>query len=293
METDGYVGPVLDNHLHLNGTSGKGLEAVSEFAAAGGTHLIILNRPVHGYVESVDGPADFEVGFDRTCELVTAARDRLPGTAWAVLGVHPTTISRLVEEGMDPAAAAEVMCAGLDRAAEYVRQGEAIGVKSGRPHYEVADPVAEATTSVLEHAFQIAGEVGCPVQLHTEGGDSFPGIVSLAAAGGVSPEQVVKHYADGPLEALTPSVTAKKAALKRAVEAGEPFLMETDYLDDPDRPGAVLGPKTVPRRSRWLAEAGHTAALRRAHVETPAMVYGIDTEETLQAPPRQNSSSED
>jgi TatD-related deoxyribonuclease len=58
-------------------------------------------------------------------------------------------------------------------------------------------------------------------------------------------------------------------------------MMETDFIDDPDRPGAVLGPKTVPRRVRWLRQDGHDEAIEVAHVETPAEVYGIDTEETL------------
>ena len=30
--------------------------------------------------------------------------------------------------------------------------------------------------------------------------------------------------------------------------------METDYLDDPRRPGAVLGPRTVPRRTKELCD---------------------------------------
>ena len=30
------------------------------------------------------------------------------------------------------------------------------------------------------------------------------------------------------------------------------WTMETDYLDDPNRPGAVLGPKTVPKRTQQL-----------------------------------------
>jgi TatD-related deoxyribonuclease len=46
----------------------------------------------------------------------------------------------------------------------------------------------------------------------------------------------------------------------------------------------VLGPKTVPRRVRWLLEEGHDEAVRRAHVETPGDVYGIDTEATLERP---------
>jgi TatD-related deoxyribonuclease len=53
--------------------------------------------------------------------------------------------------------------------------------------------------------------------------------------------------------------------------------METDFLDYPDRPGAVLGPKTVPKRVRWLLEAGYEEAVYTAHVDTPARVYGIET----------------
>jgi TatD-related deoxyribonuclease len=37
----------------------------------------------------------------------------------------------------------------------------------------------------------------------------------------------------------------------------------------------------VPRRVDWLLEEGHESAVRRAHVETPRSVYGIDTEATL------------
>jgi TatD-related deoxyribonuclease len=44
----------------------------------------------------------------------------------------------------------------------------------------------------------------------------------------------------------------------------------------------VLGPKTVPKRSLSLQEDGREEALRTAHVETPARVYGIDTEATLE-----------
>jgi TatD-related deoxyribonuclease len=44
----------------------------------------------------------------------------------------------------------------------------------------------------------------------------------------------------------------------------------------------VLGPKTVPKRVRWLLQEGPEAAVERAHVDTPARVYGIDTEATLE-----------
>jgi TatD-related deoxyribonuclease len=82
---------------------------------------------------------------------------------------------------------------------------------------------------------------------------------------------------------------SEKDRLNAAAAAGEPFLMETDFVDDPDRPGAVLGPKTVPRRVRWLLEEGREAAVENVHVETPERVYGIDTRATLSEARRDES----
>ncbi len=97
---------------------------------------------------------------------------------------------------------------------------------------------------------------------------------------------MVKHYAGGPIDGPVPSVISNREELVAAAESGDPFLMETDFIDDPERPGAVLGPKTVPRRVRWLREEGYEEAVWTAHVETPARVYGIDTEATLSESPQ-------
>ena len=67
--------------------------------------------------------------------------------------------------------------------------------------------------------------------------------------------------------------------MRRAIENGNPFMMETDYLDDPNRPGAVLGIKTVPKRTKTLREEGHIEMMEVAHIDTPKNVYGIDTKE--------------
>ncbi|RUM32759.1 MAG: metal-dependent hydrolase, partial [Archaeoglobus sp.] len=34
--------------------------------------------------------------------------------------------------------------------------------------------------------------------------------------------------------------------------------VETDYIDDPNRPGAVLGPKTVPKKVKELLKMGYS-----------------------------------
>ena len=274
--------PVLDNHLHLDPERGRGMDAVDEFARLGGTHLLIVNQPSWKLgVESTD-PEEFRPVFETTCEIVDEATDHLDGRAWAILGAHPGLISRLVEDrGCSPAEARDCMQGVLDIAAEYVDDGRALGLKSGRPHYEVSEAVWVASNDVMKHAFSLASEVDCAVQLHTEASEDLTEIADWAEARGLAAHRVVKHYAGGRLAGPTPSVMSNKDWIETAAESGEPFLMETDFIDDPDRPGAVLGPKTVPRRVRWLAEQGHDEAIQRAHVETPKQAYGIDTESTL------------
>ncbi|WP_020221798.1 TatD family hydrolase [Halarchaeum acidiphilum] len=274
--------PVLDDHLHLDRNGARGIDAVRDFARSGGTHLLVVNKPSWHLGFEAETGADFRAVFEETLDIVADATDELRGRAWPVLGVHPGLVSRLVDErGFAPEEAADLMCAGLDVAAEYAAAGEPVALKSGRPHYEVSDDVWNASNRVLRHALKRAAETGVALQLHTETTEDLTDVGAWAEDAGLPPERVVKHYASGTLAGVTKSVMCEKDYLETAVESGEPFLMETDYVDDPDRPGAVMGPKTVPRRVNWLLEAGRDEAVRRAHVETPEAVYGIDTEATL------------
>jgi Predicted metal-dependent hydrolase (urease superfamily) len=275
-------GPVLDDHLHLDPANGRGIEAVEEFARSGGTHLLVVNKPSWSLGPLPDHPDEFRPVFETTVETVERASAVLSGRAWPVLGVHPGLVSKLVEEGHDPASAAELMRGGLDIAAEYVADGRALALKSGRPHYDVSEAVWDASNAVTRHAFALGAEHDCAVQLHTEASEDLTDLADWAVEAGMARHEVVKHYAAGRLAGPTPSVMSERDRLERAAESGEPFLMETDFVDDPDRPGAVMGPRTVPRRVHWLLSEGYDDAVQRAHVETPRRVYGIDTRATLE-----------
>jgi len=278
--------PVLDDHMHLDPLYGRGVEAAAEFAQQGGTHLLVVNKPSWHLLDGLPaGSEDFHEVFELTVGVVAEASEVLPGRAWSVLGVHPGLVSQLVDAGHDPEDARDLMRTGLDVAAEYVEDGAALALKSGRPHYEVDDAVRAASNDVMCHGFSLAAAADCAIQLHAEGGEDLTEVAEWAEERGLPARRVVKHYAGGRLAGPTKSVISNKEDLELAVELaeteGEPFMMETDFIDDPDRPGAVLGPKTVPRRVRWLLEEGHEEAVEIAHVETPADVYGIDTEATL------------
>jgi TatD-related deoxyribonuclease len=281
MDMDDVDTPILDNHLHLDPVNGKGVEAAEEFAAAGGTHLLVLNKPSWDLTDELGTEEGFHKTFELTIEVTEAASEQLPGRAWPVLGVHPALVSQLVSRGRTPEEAAQAMKRGLEIATEYVADGPALAIKSGRPHYDVSDAEWDASNEVMRYAFELGAETGCAVQLHTEGGDDFTEVAEWAQQRGLPRERVVKHFSDGPIEGPIASVVSHTENLEAVLDSDDPFLMETDFIDDPDRPGAVLGPKTVPKRVRWLLNEGHEEAVRTAHVETPARVYGIDTVETL------------
>jgi TatD-related deoxyribonuclease len=53
--------------------------------------------------------------------------------------------------------------------------------------------------------------------------------------------------------------------------------MESDFMDENLRPGAVTGPKSVPRFTKKLLESGQitTEDCFRIHAETVERVYGV------------------
>lgn len=269
-----YEGPILDNHLHLDPVRGEGLEAVKKFKRSGGTHLCLVNKPSWTLDIQVTDGNDYREVFDITIDIAGEARDILGGDVYPVLGVHPALVSRLVEQhSVDQAI--EIMGDGLEVAAEYVEKGRAVGLKSGRPHYDVSTEVWEASNRVMQHAFRLASSLDCAVQLHTESGNDFSDVAKLADEVGMDTERVVKHYASPEVSSVVPSVMSREEWIRDSLSKPK-FMMETDYLDDPDRPGAVLGARTVPKRVKSFSD--QKEAMWKAHVETPEQVYGVEIE---------------
>lgn len=274
--------PITDNHMHIDPRA-RGLEAVKEFKNSGGTHIILVTKPSWSLGINVKKPEDYLAVFDETVELASKIKDLEVG-AFPVLGVHPAEISRLVER-TDLSEAVSTMKGGLELAAKYVDKGLAIGIKSGRPHYPVSDEVWAASNEIMEYAFSLGKDHTCAVQLHTEsvGEPELNDIAKRARKTGIKMYKVVKHYSPPLVNVcehlgLFPGVICVKGAVEQALEEGSRFMMETDYIDDPDRPGAVLGPKTIPKRTIKLMETHGEEPFWKIHKENPEKVYEIEIE---------------
>ena len=125
-----------------------------------------------------------------------------------------------------------------------VREGKAVALKSGRPHYDVSPEILAASNDVLAHALALAYECRCALQVHAESGPCAD-IGDMARKAGVAVDRVVKHYGS-PDTPLHPSLIAKHEAIPGLVRSKRPFTMESDYMDENSRPGAVIGPKSIP-----------------------------------------------
>lgn len=274
--------PITDNHMHIDFRS-RGLEAVKDFKNSGGTHIILVTKPSWSLGITVKKPEDYIQVFDETIKIASKIRELGVGV-FPVLGVHPAEISRLTEY-MELQEATEIMKKGLELASGYVEKGLAVGIKSGRPHYPVPAEVWTASNEVMEYAFSLGKEQDCAVQLHTEsvGEPELQDIAERARKTGIKMYKVVKHYSPPLVKTceelgLFPGVISVKGAIEHAIEEGTRFMMETDYIDDPDRPGAVLGPKTVPRRTIKLMETYGEEPFWVIHKENPEKVYEVEIE---------------
>ena len=274
--------PITDEHMHID-PRGKGLQAVKEFQNAGGTHIILVSKPSWTIGVHVSRPEDYRIVFDETVDLVRQINQMGVG-AFAVLGVHPAEITKLCDR-MEINKAVEIMKGGLELASSYVTEGVAVGIKSGRPHYPVSDEIWAASNEVMEYAFSLAHDADCAIQLHTEdvGEPELRDITKRGQRSGIELHRVVKHYAPPLIDVceelgIFPGVLAGKGAIEEALEQGSRFMMETDYIDDPQRPGAVLGPKTIPRRTLKLLDVYGEEVFWKVHKENVEYVYEVDIE---------------
>jgi TatD-related deoxyribonuclease len=273
--------PILDNHMHLN-PSGRCLSAVREFARAGGTHLALVSLPPWSLGIEINKPEDYRQVFDKVLKIARRAEEAEKVKVFVVLGVHPAEITKYHGRFGLPRAV-ELMKKGLEIACEYVREDKAVGLKSGRPHYEVEPKLWDASNDIMRRSFELAKNSGCAVQLHTESAteDTLAEIAGIARDARMPCENIIKHFAPPMVKVcestgIFPSVLAGEEAIKKALGEGTRFMMETDYIDDPERPGAVLGPKTVPKRTKQLIPEWGEDVFWKIHKENPEKVYGVE-----------------
>ncbi|KYK23542.1 hypothetical protein AYK21_02480 [Thermoplasmatales archaeon SG8-52-2] len=271
---------IFDNHLHLR-RDGRYIDAIKDFKKSGGTHFVLCQLPMTNLVIK---NKSYSECYKETLRMADEIKNNIDIGVFVTVGPYPVDYLRLAER-YDRETAISVMKKGIDEAAVLCEQKKVIGIgEIGRPHFKVNQQTIEDSNKILLYGMQRAKDVGVPVIIHSES-TTREHCEELAIFGkkvGLPVNKIIKHYSpplilENENFGIMPSVLASEKNIKAAIEKGTRFMMETDYIDDPKRPGAVLGPKTVPKRTIELLENGKLTENQAQviHKEIPEKTYNI------------------
>jgi TatD-related deoxyribonuclease len=274
--------PIFDNHIHLR-PEFQGVEAAKDFERAGGTAIMLTHSPYDDL--PIRRAEDYERAYQKTLSMADAVRTATRLQVFVALGPYPVEFLTL-RDSLGHGSAMDAVRSGIDQAARFIANQDAIAFgEIGRPHFPVSEEARADCNHLLVYAMAQAKELGCAVILHTEDPTpaTFAEFAQMASRAGLPAERVVKHHSTPftrpeDTHGLVPSILAKETLVSEAIKGGARFLLETDYIDDPKRPGAVLGPATVPKKTRaWLANGLLSEeACRIIHHDLPESTYGIE-----------------
>ena len=253
--------PIYDNHIHMS-PSGRNVEAVLEYQAAGGTGFTLVTLP-YAEVQIIEGK-DFGRSFDITYRMASLAKDATDLEINVAVGPYPILLLGLAEKyGLQKAS--EIMVQGMEIAGDAVAEGKAQALgEVGRPHFPVSDDIWDASNEILETGMRIARENDCPVIIHSEAGttETNRSLAEIAGKAGLDPGLVIKHSSPPFVTeeenfGVMPSMPASRDNIRQALSKGsDRFMIETDYYDDPEKPGARMSVNTVPKRIKAMLANG-------------------------------------
>lgn len=272
--------PIFDNHLHVQ-RKGKCIEAIKDFKNAGGTHVMICQHPM---VKKVIRNKGYSAAYKETLDIAAEIRSQVDVGVFVTVGPYPVDYLCLREKfGREKAK--QIMKSGMDEAAELCAEKKCVAIgEIGRPHFSVDEEVLHDSNEILQYGMEVACEIDVPVVLHTESTtpEQCHELAKMGDAVGLPADKIVKHFSPPLITqdenyGVVPSLLARKENVVAALKKGSRFLMETDFIDDPSRPGAVLGPKTVPRTTLQLMDEDvfSEEQVYHVHKDLPEKTYGI------------------
>jgi len=260
------------------------IDAIKEFRKAGGTHFVLCQYPMPSVVIK---EKSYSSVYNETLKMAHEIKSKVDVGVFVTVGPYPVDYIKLVEK-FDRETAMDIMKKGMDEAASLCEEKKCIAIgEIGRPHFSVDRQIFNDSNEILFYGMQRAKDVDVPVVLHTESTtpENCKEFVEMGKKAGLPSNKIVKHFSPPLIKTeenfgLMPSVLATKKNISKAISKGSRFLMETDYIDDPLRPGAVLGPKTVPKTTFSLLSNGilDEEKIQTIHVINPKRTYNIDLE---------------
>jgi len=275
-----------DAHLHTNPVRGLGAREIAKRVRLNnGWFLAIVSLTPQHY----NLPLTFE-GFQKMVNLIikeskAAAESGVKTVCLA--GIHPGMVDQVLSKYSDIDKAREFLLRCLRYVADKVRGGELIGIgEVGRQHYRVNPVNLLLSDYILDRALEISRDLDCIVHLHLEQGSiiTVENILEKVRRMNIKRDNIIIHHAD--LNVATASISnglrvtvlGYANMLNRLGGIIHNIMIESDYLDDLNRPGVCMYPWNIPNEIEKLIDAGKISQddLDKIFIDRISEVYHIE-----------------
>lgn len=275
-----------DAHLHTNPVSGLGMRTVArKFKSKGGWFVALVSLPPYHY-----GITDIGIeSYRRMLDIVQREARVAAGEGLKVVklaGIHPAEIEELHRKNMRGRALWELVEKVLSLYEAALKNGELEGLgEFGRQHFTTSPERLVASELVTIRALELARDYDAVVHLHLEQGGwtTCASINTLINLLKLDKRRVVMHHANVETarcaEELGIPYTIPIKRLKDGYLSlgNELAMVESDFIDDPRRPGVAAYPWEIPEAIGELINEGELAEDRayRLMVDNVGRVFGI------------------
>ena len=263
MLEDGFwYGPIMDQHIHLDRRN-LYLKAIEEFVKVGGTSINLVHKPDFNNLPRKI--SEYQILYHDTVEMANEVRNNFDIDVSVILGPHPVTWEKQIKTlGIEEST--KLHLEAVELALEFISDGHAVCLgEVGRPHYQVNQNTWKNANKLLLEIMKITAKEKVSIQLHVEdnGKETYRDISKLCEMAEMPKEKTIRHFAPPNLNSqftngVSSTISVGKGSVEKIIDTMEQsksiWGMETDFLDDMKRPGAVLGLKTVPKRTQQLCK---------------------------------------
>jgi len=277
-----------DAHCHVNPIYGYGAGRIADlFKKKNGWFLALISLPPHYYGLNSFGIEAYEKAFNILIREADEARRA--GLKISVLaGFHPAEIDEYVRRGYGLREVYELGVKVLDYVSKLYEKGLVDGIgEVGRQHYSTNPSRLVLSELIMFEALKYARDYGMLVHLHTEqsGFTTAESIAKITDMIGVNKDLVNVHHVDYETSiecerrSLWYSFPIKFKEVSRVlVESRERLLIESDFIDDPRRPGVSAYPWSIAEVIEKLVIDGfvNEESIMRIMVDHIVKFYGVE-----------------
>lgn len=276
-----------DVHLHANPISGLGAEKIAKkFKRANGWFMALVSLPPQHY--GIDG-LGFE-SHEKSIKILLGESEkaRREGVEVSILaGFHPSLIDVYFKAGWSSSEIVELAEKIIDYIAKLHEEKAVDGIgEVGRQHYVVNPAWIVTSELILIYAIEVARDNDMLIHLHLEQGgySTVASVKRIAELTKINVDSLLLHHVS-PSEAHYAEIyefwytIPAKEKLYRTLLPNKPkrLMTESDFIDDPKRPGVSSYPWDIPRELMSLISRGvvDEEYLYRVEVENVSKFYRV------------------